>query len=356
MTSAKADPTFRHAPLIGLAIDVALRLRDPKGKKDVGKGYVDELKDVVREYYLSAVVPSKAVPPRQVVTAFTDFLGATVTSEMATSTYLPAFEKALNRFAEPALVILEGFLAAVPEVVQGDVALQQRLAPAVLASAKSTSAPTRAAVVRLFATLYASGDEATLLPIAEQVYTPIRQGKTTSADHRTTLYTLFAAFPPSAKLSPEISSTVLGALAKETTEHTVVAMSRALSVHLPQALLADAAVPAPHAAALVKMMADTKPVLRRLAQVMVGNVFWALRQADAEATEAEKAFATALWPGFEASLKTVTTSMLNSPSGPLEGYVAVAVLKSRAHKWQVKKIGEREENTWSFVLPVVHDR
>lgn len=340
LTSAKADPTFRHAPLIGLAIDVALRLRDPKGKKDVGKGYVDELKDVVRDYYLSAVVPSKVVPLRQVVTAFTDFLGATVTSEIATSTYLPAFEKALNRFAEPALVILEGFLAAVPKVVQGDVALQQRLAPAVLASAKSTSAPTRAAVVRLFATLYASGDEATLLPIAEQVYTPIRQGKTTSADHRTTLYTLLAAFPPSAKLSPEISSTVLGALAKETTEHTVVAMSRALSVHLPQALLADAAVPAPQAAALVKMMADTKPVLRRLAQVMVGNVFWALRQADADATEAEKAFATALWPGFEASLKTVTTSMLNSPSGPLEGYVAVAVLKSRAHKWQVKKIDD----------------
>ncbi|GAA5981477.1 hypothetical protein JCM10908_004121 [Rhodotorula pacifica] len=341
LTAAKADPSFRHAPLIGLAIDVALRLRDPKGKKDVGKGYVDELKDVVRAYYLAAVVPSKIVPPRQVVGAFTDFLGATVTPETATSTYLPAFEKALNRFAEPALVTLEAFVAAVPVIAKGDdTTLQQRLAPAVLASAKSTSAPTRAAVIRLFATMYASGDEAALLPIAEQVYTPIGQGKTTSADHRTTLYTLLAAFPPSAKLSPEISSTVLGALAKETTEHTVVAMSRALSVHMPQALLADAAVPAPQAAALVKMMADTKPVLRRLAQVMVGNVFWALRQSDAEANEAEKAFATALWPGFEASLKTVTTSMLNSPSGPLEGYVAIAVLKSRAHKWQVKKIDD----------------
>lgn len=339
MTAAKAEPTFRHAALVGVAIDVALRLRDPKGRHDVGKTYVSELTDVVREFYLAAVVPNKTVPPQHVLAAFTDFLNATVTPESATSTYLPAFEKALNRFAEPALVILEAFIASVPSIAQSDATLRQRIAAAVLASAKSTSAPARVGAVRVYSTLYSAGPEEELLPIAEQVYTPIRQGKTNSADHRTALFTILAAFPASAKLSPEIASSVLGALGKETTEHTVAAMSRALSIHLPFALAANASVPAPQSAALVKMMADTKPPLRRLAQVTVGNVFWTLRQLDADATEAEKAFATALWPGFEASLKTVTTSMLNSPSGPLEGYVAVAVLKSRANKWQVKKIG-----------------
>ena len=40
-------------------------------------------------------------------------------------------------------------------------------------------------------------------------------------------------------------------------------------------------------------------------------------------------------------------------AGPCLVFAATRYLK---HKWQVKKIGEREENTWSFVLPVVHDR
>lgn len=84
-------------------------------------------------------------------------------------------------------------------------------------------------------------------------------------------------------------------------------------------------------------MGDTKPPIRRAAHATVGSVFWALK--DDEATEAEKKLAEGLVPGFEGAMKTMTASALNSPSGPLEGYVAVAVVKSRAKKWDVKKIG-----------------
>ncbi|BGP21302.1 translational activator of GCN4 [Rhodotorula toruloides] len=339
LASAKSDPIYRHAPLIGLALDVSLRLKNPKSEKEVGKGYVDELKPIVQAFYLNSVVTSKTVPPSHVLGAFSDFF-ATVTLDDATSTFVPAMEKALNRAAEPALAVLRSFFASLSPSVSSDPALRQKLAPAVLNTAKSSSAPTRVASVRLFSTLYSSGSEEELLPVVEQVYTPVRTSKTTSVDHRVALYAMLASLPSSLKLSAEVVSTVLTALPKETNESTVSAVSQVLSAHLPAVLRGDTAIPAPQIAALVKGMADTKPVIRRLIHATVGNVFWGLKETSQAATEAEKAFATGLLPGFEASLKTVTTNMLNSPSGPLEGYVAVAVLKSRAPKWGVKKIDD----------------
>lgn len=44
LTAAKSEPSFRHAPLLGLVLDVALRLKDSKGEKDLGKTYVAEAK------------------------------------------------------------------------------------------------------------------------------------------------------------------------------------------------------------------------------------------------------------------------------------------------------------------------
>ncbi|BGP36319.1 translational activator of GCN4 [Rhodotorula kratochvilovae] len=340
LIAGKVDPTYRHAPLVGLALDVALHLRDPKGQKDVGKGYVEELKPAVNEYYFAAIALSKTAPPAHVLRSLSDFFAATVTLEDATATFVPALEKAINRVAEPGLVNLEAFLAALPTSISSDSSLRAKLAPAVLAPTKSVSAPTRAAAIRVFSTLFAAGDEADLLPVAEQVYTPLRTGKTTSPDHRTTLYTLLAALPASPRLSPEVTSTALTALAKETNEATFAALMRALSAHLPAALEADARVPQPQVAALVKSLGETKPALRRLAQGALGAVFFALEDRAAPVSAAERAFAEDLLPAWEAALKNVATNMLNSPSGPLEGYVAVAVLKSRAPKWESKKIDD----------------
>jgi hypothetical protein len=253
-------------------------------------------------------------------------------------------EKSLNRVAEPALVVLSSFFSSLPPSISSDPSLRAKLAPAVLTPTKATSAPTRGAAIQLFETLFASStevspeDAAALIPVAEQVYLPLRTGKTTSPDHRTTLYTLLSLLPSSSpQLSAEITSTALTALSKESNEATVLALSRAVATHLPSVLRANTPVSAPQIAALVKAMGDTKPPIRRAAHGTVGAVFWALK--DEEATEAEKKLGEGLAPGFEGAVKTMTASALNNPSGPLEGYVAVAVLKSRAKKWEVKKIG-----------------
>ncbi|CEQ38752.1 SPOSA6832_00193 [Sporobolomyces salmonicolor] len=348
LTAAKADPPFRHAPLLGLAMDVALHLKTPQGVKGAGKDYVEKAKVIQHQrllpqrcrcceddssasragkWLLPAVLcprPDEILSPQD---AFSGFFAATVALEDATSTFVPAMEKALARAAEPALAVLHSFFSSLEPTLASEPALRTKLSPAVLTPTKSVSASTRAAAIRLFSVLYSSGEEADLLPVAEQVYTPLKTGKTTSPDHRTTLYTLLSVLPASPKLSLEAANTALAALPKESNEQTVAAMSSVLSKHIPAVLAANTTLPTPQVAALVKGMADTKPALRRLHNQTVGNVFWALPKEPV--TEAAQAFATGVLPGFEAALKTVTSNTLNSPAGPLEGYVAVAVLKGR---------------------------
>ncbi|GAA5827172.1 hypothetical protein JCM11251_001152 [Rhodosporidiobolus azoricus] len=353
LAAAKVEPSYRNGPLIGLAVDVALRLKDGKGQVGKGDALVEEVKDIVNDFYLTNVVTSKTVPPTHVLTSLHDFFSHTLTSPSPVlSTFLPAFEKALARASEPALAVLSSFLASLPASVVSTKEVRDKVAPLAVGQTKSTSAGTRAAAVEVFKALLppvaVSADqkeeEEDLSAVAKEVYTPLRTGKTTSPDHRVTLYTLLSLLPPSSALSSEITSTALTALTKETHEGTVAALTRALALHLPAQLKAGTEVPAKESAALVKAMGDTKPPLRRAAHAAVGSVFWALHSCDAAENEAEKKFLEALAPGFETAVKAMTTAALTNPAGGLEGYVAVMVLLGRGKGKGVKKIDDLLSN------------
>ncbi|GAA6024607.1 hypothetical protein JCM11491_006044 [Sporobolomyces phaffii] len=340
LAAAKTDPAFRHAPLLGITMDVASHLKNAKGEKVAGKPYIDEVKAKVTDYYLNNVVASKTTPPPHVLAALSPFFHSTLTSEDVISTFIPALEKAVNRVSEPGLAVLAAFVSSLDPSITAEPALRAKLAPSIVSQTKSASASTRASAVQLFAALFSAGEESDLLPVAEQILTPLKTGKTTSPDHRTTLYTLLSILPASPKLSLEASSVALTGLPKESNEQTVAATSSALSKYVPAVLLANTPIPAPQVAALVKGMADTKPPLRRIHQQTVGNIFWALPATSTDAqpvTDAMVAFAEGVLPGLEGALKTITANTLNSPAGPLEGYVAVAVLKGRVQNFTASK-------------------
>lgn len=118
-------------------------------------------------------------------------------------------------------------------------------------------------------------------------------------------------------------------------------MSLALSTHVPAVLLSNTPIPSAQIATLVKGMAETKPPLRRIHNQTVGNIFWALPSLATDSqpiTEAMKSFAEGVLPGFEGALKTITANTLNSPAGPLEGYVAVSILKGRLQNYGSSKL------------------
>ncbi|GAA5922766.1 Gcn1p [Sporobolomyces koalae] len=340
LTTVKADPTYRHAVLLGIALDVAAHLKNGKGEKVAGKPYIEEAKPKMIEYYIGSVVSSKATPPAHVLTALAPFFHSNLSSEEVGSTLVPALEKAVNRVSEAGLAMLAAFVSALDPAIAFDPSVRTKLAPTIVSQAKSVSAATRSSAVQLFTLLFSSGEEADLLPVVEQIQTPLKTGKTTSPDHRTTLYTMLSILPVSPKISLDAALVTLGALSKESNEQTVAAMSLTLSKHVPAALLGNSPIPATQVAILVKGMAETKPPLRRIHCQTVGNIFWslpAIATDERPITDAMISFAEAILPGLEGALKTITANTLNSPAGPLEGYVAVAVLKGRLQHYTASK-------------------
>ena len=68
---------------------------------------------------------------------------------------------------------------------------------------------------------------------------------------------------------------------------------------------------------------NAKPELKHLYCQLVGSILWEFCDTPSDSVQT---FAEALVGSLEGNLKTIAASLLNSPAGPLEGYVAIATL------------------------------
>lgn len=274
--------------------------------------------------------------------ALNDFFAATVKSDDIEATFLPTFDKMLLRSPEVALSVIASFFTSLPTTSLPSPAVRAKLLPAVASPAKSVNPTTRTASIHLFKVLFVSSTSSTegdVLAAAKEVYAPLKAGKTSSPDHRTTLFTMLAALPASPTLSADLITLTLSLLPKESNDLAIASMMRVVALHLPTSLATGSALTAPQLAALIKGMQEPKPTIRRSLVLTVGTVLWSFDSEGDKVGEAAKAFAVGMLPALETALKTVTANPLNSPAGPLEGYVAVAALKGRMGKWGVKTIG-----------------
>ena len=262
-----------------------------------------------------------------------------MTPEILDSVYLPTMERMLMRTPEVSLAVIASFLTSSPSEILISPSLHAKLLPAILAACKSVTASTRAASLSLFDVLYTKNStQQDLLPVAEQVFAPLKAGKTSSPDHRTTLFTMLGSLAPSAKLSTEVVNLTLSLLPKESNDVTITAMMRVITTHLPTSLNAGSKLDAAAVTALIRGMQEPKPGIRRAVCLAVGSVVWSLDGAAESIGEAAKAFGVSILPGLESGLKTVITNPLNAPAGPLEGFVAIASLKGRLGRWGVVAI------------------
>ena len=128
--------------------------------------------------------------------ALNDFFAATVKSDDIEATFLPTFDKMLLRSPEVALSVIASFFTSLPTTSLPSPAVRAKLLPAVASPAKSVNPTTRTASIHLFKVLFVSSTSSTegdVLAAAKEVYAPLKAGKTSSPDHRTTLFTMLAA-------------------------------------------------------------------------------------------------------------------------------------------------------------------
>jgi hypothetical protein len=190
-----------------------------------------------------------------------------------------------------------------------------------LSSSKSTNSHTRAAAVDLLKTLLSKHSDPTYteLTVSELLALP-KAGKTSGPDHRVALYSMLGLVPPTFAVSASIVEIAVPLVAKETHESACTVLASTIPPHISFLLRNDTPLSPSIVALIAKEMNSSKPPLRRAFCFLIGASFWS------SSDPACLALASAILPSLEANLKTVATNPLNSTAGPLEGYIALAVL------------------------------
>lgn len=325
---------IRASALLGEAVGVCIRLRvgseQVKGAPDgVGRSYVNQAKDQILAFYTTHIVASKTVVPEHSLLALDDFIAEQVTQDDLTSILRPQLEKMLLRSPEVALPIATRIFAA----VKLDVGPHAKpLLNPVVSASRSSNAATRAKASAFFSVLSARirQDDAAKSAVVDELLAILKGGKAASPEARTSIYLMLSSVAPGqASKSSSIVEVVASLLAKEAQEASMHAAVRCIAVHLEWLISQADTVPAPSiSAALAKEMQNSKVPIRKAVCMAIGDLFWHMTD-EQRATSATRTFAEALLPAFEANLKNASTNPLTAPGGPLEGYVAAAVLEGR---------------------------
>ena len=212
--------------------------------------------------------------------------------------------------------------------MQGDAF--RRLLASTLNSTKSSNAVVRTNATRVFkAIIGKTTDSADLTLALDELLSLPKAGKTTGPDHRIALYNMLGHLTPSEATSPVLLQTGLPLLAKESHDIAVTALATSLAPHIVFCLRENVALSADVLSLIAKEMNNAKPVLRRAFCSLTGDALWNLGDLS---TDASYAFANAMFPALEANLKIVAASPASSLAGPLEAYVATAILLGPIHR------------------------
>ncbi|GLB43526.1 putative ARM repeat-containing protein [Lyophyllum shimeji] len=312
---------LRMVPLLGAAIGVLVRLKHVD--VEPASRLPQDLKDEIIAFYTSNVLMLKVAVPAHVSHAYNDFISNFVSHDDFIRAILPTMEKALLRSPEVSLPVASDFFNAYTQPLNADAF--RRVITQVINSAKSSNAQTRANSVQLFKALISRqiSDDLATVAATELLALP-KSGKTTGPDHRIALYSMLHHLPPTLSVSSGLLQATTPLLAKETHEGATAVLASALPAHLVFVLTSGGSI-APETMTLVaKEMGNPKAGVRRAFCALAGTVLMDER-LDLSSRPALE-FATAVLPALEGSLKTVSGNPVGASAGPLEAYIATAVL------------------------------
>jgi hypothetical protein len=135
---------------------------------------------------------------------------------------------------------------------------------------------------------------------------------------------MLALLQPAPGVSQTVVETTTPLFAKEQNEGATTALASGLGAHVTFLLKNDPDKLQGVTKLLLKEINSAKPTVKRAFASLAGDIFY--ENSDVLEGEQGLAFARALLPLFETSLKNVSGNVLNNPAGALEGYVATAVL------------------------------
>ncbi|KAE9398973.1 ARM repeat-containing protein [Gymnopus androsaceus JB14] len=318
---------LRFVQLIGVAVSVLIRLKNVK--EEPVERLSSELKAQVLSLYTGSVLMARSTVPEHLLHSLRDLIQYFVTDEDFTASILPTADKGLLRSPEYSLDVLSDFLKAYSHRLSLD--SFKRILTHSINSAKSSNPSTRTSSVSLFKSLISANgksadcDSNLSFAVSELLALP-KTGKTSGPDHRVALYSMLASLPPSLAVSETIVQTAAPLLAKETHDGAVTILAGALPPHVGFLLKNNKPLSTEVTGLVLKEMGSQKPPIRRAFCLLAGNAIWGSEAKESDVSDAVLAFAKAIVPALESTLKNVSGNPLNASGGILEAYIAVALL------------------------------
>lgn len=205
--------------------------------------------------------------------------------------------------------------------------LPAKLVPSTLSASKSSNPETRAKSVLLMQAICEQcQDAATRARVVTEILALAKTGKTSSPEHRSTLFQMSGNVGPSEEVSPIILETLLPLIAKEGNEAALAELCSSLQLHLAFLLRSGTAFSPIIMSTIGKELVSTKIGTRRALSDAVGQAIWAVSEGKEYQFSAEGSkLLGAVIPALEANLQTALANVPSNPTGYLEGYSAAAL-------------------------------
>ena len=271
LTAKGSNPSPKHGLTLGVIAGVCHRLSD---RTDI----VQLRKQDYIAFYLREMLGSRVLLPAYLANALHDFWSGFVAIEELKKDVVPAIEKSMLRAPEVVLndLVTPVVLALPKEYDMSDVLASHLLKP-LLSNIKSTNATIRDGAVRTFeAIALRCHDDKQLEKAADEILTPLKTNKVTSADQRLIHAQMLGALPSSTALSSKVMQGLSAVASKEANEAAASAELATLSKSIAYALAHDVKLESVAVDAFAKGLAEKRLPMRRLWALRLADVFWSL--------------------------------------------------------------------------------
>ncbi|KAI7035853.1 ARM repeat-containing protein, partial [Hortaea werneckii] len=273
LSTKAAVPIPKNAVLLGIVAGVCKRLPNMVSVVEARKA------DYV-EFYRREMLGSRVILPTYISNALHDFWIGFVTSEDFKKDVTPSIEKSLLRAPE---VVLNDLVAPVvlslPDGIDLSDVLANNLLKSILSNIKSTNATIRDGALRTFeAIAKRCHDEKLVEKAGDEILTPLKTNKVSSAEQRVIHAQMLGALVASSALAVKIMQGLTPVATKEANEAAASAEMAVLTQNVAFALQHDIKLEASATDAFVKGLAEKRLPMRRLWTLRFADLYWNLDQ------------------------------------------------------------------------------
>ena len=271
--SAKGpNPTPKNAITLGLVAGVCRRVPN---KGDI----VTLRKQDYIGFYLRELLGSRVQLPTYIGKGLHDFFAAFVNLDDLNKDIIPAVEKALLRAPEVVLNdLVAPMISSLPQELDLSNILVSHLLKPLLSNIKSTNATVRDGAKHTFGVIASRCVESPLVEkAADEILTPLKTNKITSADQRSIHAQMLLALRPTTSLGTSVPQGLLPVVSKETNEVAANAEIHAIGKYVRYALEHDIKVDTSTSDVFSKGLAEKRLPIRRLWALQFADIIWSLK-------------------------------------------------------------------------------